>query len=226
MEKRTNREVLEQFLELPGKTIIDVGCGDGSLVRLLTRKGAHVTGIEASPKQLSRARAADTVGDERYIQGYAEELPADSRSADIVIFLNSLHHVDVDDLARALKEAARVLKHGGVLYVSEPLAEGPYFELMRPVNDETVVRQRAYETLQQAHLYGFLPEHELVHVNAVPITDFAAFERRITLVNPEIRIRFDEQVEELRNTFEQLGEKAEEGRVFDQPMRVNVYKKR
>jgi len=226
MEKRTNREVLEQFLELPGKTIIDVGCGDGSLVRLLTRKGAHVTGIEASPKQLSRARAADTVGDERYIQGYAEELPADSRSADIVIFLNSLHHVDVDDLARALKEAARVLKHGGVLYVSEPLAEGPYFELMRPVNDETVVRQRAYETLQQAHLYGFLPECELVHVNAVPITDFAAFERRITLVNPEIRIRFDEQVEELRKTFEQLGEKAEEGRVFDQPMRVNVYKKR
>jgi ubiquinone/menaquinone biosynthesis C-methylase UbiE len=226
MEKRTNREVLEQFLDLPGKTIIDVGCGDGSLVRLLTRKGAHATGIEASPKQLALARAAETVGDERYIQGYAEELPADSRSADIVIFLNSLHHVNVDDLAQALKEAARVLKHGGVLYVSEPLAEGPYFELMRPVHDETVVRQRAYETLQQAHLYGFLPEHELVHVNAVPITDFAAFERRITLVNPEIRIRFDEQVEELRTAFEQLGEKAEEGRVFDQPMRVNVYRKR
>jgi hypothetical protein len=96
---------------------------------------------------------------------------------------------------------------------------------MRPVHDETVVRQRAYETLQQAHLYGFLPEQELVHVNAVPITDFAAFERRITL-NPEIRIRFDEQVEELRKTFEQLGEKAEEGRVFGQPMRVNVYRKR
>jgi ubiquinone/menaquinone biosynthesis C-methylase UbiE len=226
MEKRTNREVLEQFLEIPGKTIIDVGCGDGSLVRLLTRKGAHVTGIEASPKQLALARAAEPVGDERYIQGYAEELPADSRSADIVIFLNSLHHVDVDDLAQALKEAARVLKHGGVLYVSEPLAEGPYFELMRPVHDETVVRQRAYETLQQAHLYSFLPEHELVHVNAVPIADFAAFARRITLVNPEIRIRFDELVEQLRSAFEQLGEKAEEGRVFDQPMRVNVYRKR
>ena len=69
MEKRTNREVLEQFLDLPGKTIIDVGCGDGSLVRLLTRKGAHATGIEASPKQLALARAAETVGDERYIQG-------------------------------------------------------------------------------------------------------------------------------------------------------------
>jgi len=113
-----------------------------------------------------------------------------------------------------------------VLYVSEPLAEGPYFELMRPVHDETVVRQRAYETLQQAHLYSLLPEQELVHVNAVPIADFAAFSRRITLVNPEIRIRFDELVEQLRSAFEQLGEKAEEGRVFDQPMRVNVYRKR
>jgi ubiquinone/menaquinone biosynthesis C-methylase UbiE len=226
MEKRTNREVLEQFLDLPGRTIIDVGCGDGSLVRLLARKGAHVTGIEASPKQLAKARAADTVGDERYIQGHAEELPAESRSADIIIFLNSLHHVNVDDLAQALKEAARVLKRGGVLYVSEPLAEGPYFELMRPVHDETEVRRKAYETLSQAHLYGFLPEHEVVHINAVPIKDFAAFERRITLANPEIRIRFDEQVEELRTAFGQLGEKGEDGRIFDQPMRVNVYKKR
>jgi SAM-dependent methyltransferase len=226
MEKRTNREVLEQFLELQDRTIIDVGCGDGSLARLLARKGAHVTGIEASPKQLSLARAAERVGDERYIQGYAEDLPAESRSADIVIFLNSLHHVNVDDLAQALKEAARVLKRGGALYVSEPLAEGPYFELMRPVHDETVVRRRAYETLCQAHLYGFLPEQELVHVNPVPIKDFGAFERRITLTNPDIRIRFDEQVEELRKAFEQLGEKAEEGRVFDQPMRVNVYRKR
>jgi hypothetical protein len=140
--------------------------------------------------------------------------------------MNSLHHVQVDDQAQSLKEPARVLKHGGVLYVSEPLAEGPYFELMRPVHDETVVRQRAYETLQQAHLYSLLPEQELVHVNAVPIADFAAFSRRITLVNPEIRIRFDELVEQLRSAFEQLGEKAEEGRVFDQPMRVNVYRKR
>ncbi len=226
MEKRTNRDVLEQFLEIPGKTIIDIGCGDGSLVRLLTRKGAHVTGIETSPKQLALARAADKIGDERYIQGHAEELPAESRSMDIVIFLNSLHHVNVDDLAQALKEAARVLKRGGMLYVSEPLAEGPYFELMRPVHDETVVRRRAYETLCQAHLYGFLPEQELVHVNGLPIKDFGAFERRITLVNPEIRIRFDEEVEELRKAFEQLGEKTEEGRVFDQPMRVNVYRKR
>ena len=226
MEKRTNREVLEEILQIPGKTILDVGCGDGSLVRLLTRQGAHVIGIEASPKQLALARAAEPVGDERYIQGYAEELPAESRSADIVIFMNSLHHVNVEDLVPALKETARVLKREGVLYVSEPLAEGPYFELMRPVHDETVVRQRAYETLQQAHLFGFVPDRELVHVNSVPIKDFAAFERRITLVNPEIRIRFDEQVEELRKAFEQLGEKAEEGRVFDQPMRVNVYRKR
>jgi hypothetical protein len=226
MQKRTNREVLEEILPLSGKTIIDVGCGDGSLVRLLTRRGAQATGIEASPKQLAKARDAEPVGNERYIQGHAEELPAESRSADVVIFLNSLHHVNVDDLAQALKEAARVLKHGGILYVSEPLAEGPYFELMRPVHDETEVRRRAYETLCQANLYGFLPEQELVHVNSVPIKDFGAFERRITLTNPEIRMRFDEQVEELRQNFERLGEKGEHGRIFDQPMRVNVYRKR
>ena len=96
---------------------------------------------------------------------------------------------------------------------------------MRPVHDETVVRRRAYESLCEADLYGFRSEHELVHVNPVPIKDFAAFERRITLVNPEIRMRFDEQVDELREAFERLGKEMEDGRMFDQPMRVNVYRK-
>ncbi|MGF1639873.1 MAG: class I SAM-dependent methyltransferase [Rhodospirillales bacterium] len=226
MEKRTNREVLEEILDPAGKTVIDIGCGDGSLVRLLTRLGARVVGIEASPKQLSLARAAESVGDERYLQGHAQELPADNRSVDIVIFLNSLHHVNVDDQIPALKEAARVLRHGGMLYVSEPLAEGPYFELMRPVHDETEVRRRAYEVLGQAHLFGFVAVRELVHVNPVLIKDFKAFERRITLVNPDVRIRFDEQLEDLRQAFERLGERTADGRVFDQPMRVNVYTRR
>ena len=47
----------------------------------------------------------------------------------------------------ALKEARRVLQHQGVLVVLEPLAEGSFFEAMRPVDDETAVRAQALAAL-------------------------------------------------------------------------------
>jgi len=43
---RTNSEVLTASLDLSGKKVVDVGCGEGNLVRLMTRHGAKVFGIE------------------------------------------------------------------------------------------------------------------------------------------------------------------------------------
>lgn len=224
MEKRTSKEVIEDLL-LPadGAVIIDVGCGDGALTRMLTRRGAHVTGIEVSPRALARARAAEPVGDERYMQGLAEDLPVKNRSADVVVFFNSLHHVDAVGLGKALKEAARVLKHGGRLYISEPLAEGPYFELMKPAHNETEARQRAQDTLRHAPEYGLLLEKTLSHIDTVKFKDFAAFHDRITAINPEIRGRFLEREPEIRDSFQQLGSKNENGWTFDQPTRVHLF---
>jgi len=225
METRTNREVIEGALTLTDAVVVDVGCGEGSMDRLLARKGAHVTGIDISAELLDRARGAPVVADERYMEGRAEDLPLDPASADIVIFFNSLHHVDVDGMAKALREAARVLKPGGVLYVAEPLAQGPYFEAMKPVHDETEVRRYAYEALGATDDL-FEAVSEFVHVNPMRIESFDAFGKRIVTINPETRSLFEVQAERLRTEFERLGQRTEEGWVFDQPMRVNILRKR
>ncbi len=44
------------------------------------------------------------------------------------MFFNSLHHVPIEHQARALQEAARALRPGGLLCAIEPFAEGPHFE--------------------------------------------------------------------------------------------------
>jgi SAM-dependent methyltransferase len=193
---------------------------------LLTRKGARVTGVAPSAELLNRARGAAAVGDERYVRGKAEDLPVDSSTADIVVFFNSLHHVDVERMASALEEAARVLKPGGVLYVSEPLAEGSYFDIVKPVHDETEVRRRAYETLRAATGNHFEDVAEIFHLNPMPMKSFDAFRDRIVSVNPETRARFDALGERSRDTFERLGKRTDGGWIFDQPMRVNIYRKR
>lgn len=225
IERRASTDVIDEFLNLAGATVVDVGCGNGWLTRLMTERGAHVTGIEVSPRQLALARAARPVGDENYIQGSAEELPLPNRSVDIVVFYNSLHHVDPKVLPNALREAARVLKHGGILYVSEPLPEGDYFELMRPVHDETAVRHNAQHVLRQAPEYGLLLEKQLVHLDSIVFPDFQAFHDRLTTINPEIRARFDEEEATLRRLFETLGKRVEGGWSFDQAWRVAVLRR-
>lgn len=225
MEKQNSTELIKELLDLKNAVVIDVGCGDGWLTRRLADAGAHVIGIEVSPRQLAKARSINTVAGETYMTGLAEELPVRNRSADIVIFFNSLHHVDAVGLPKALREAARVLKHGGVLYVSEPLPEGPYFRLMKPAHDETVVRRRAQEVLRHAPEFGFLLERQLTHVDSVKFRDFQAFHDRITMINPETRARFDDQEDEFRARFERLGEKIDVGWSFDQPMKVALLRR-
>lgn len=66
---------MEELLPFRDATVVDVGCGDGWLVRSLTRRGAHATGIEVSPKYLAYAQSIAAVGDEHYMQGIAEDLP-------------------------------------------------------------------------------------------------------------------------------------------------------
>lgn len=225
MERDNSLELMEQLLPLAGSILIDVGCGDGWVTRLLTKRGAHVTGIEVSPRHLQEARAVRPVGDEHYMQGVAEDLPLPTRSADIILFFNSLHHVDKDGLPKALREAARVLRSGGILYVSEPTASGAYFELMKPIHDETEVRRQVQDILRIAPEWGLLIERSLTHVDRVKLRDFAHFHDRLTSINPHVRERFDEREEELRASFEALGERVEDGWVFEQPMRVTLMRR-
>lgn len=225
MEQLSGTKLMEENLELEHATVIDVGCGDGWVTRFLASKGAHVIGIEVSPKHLARARAVPPVADEHYMQGLAEELPVRSRSADIVIFYNSLHHVDEMGLPWALREASRALKHGGILYISEPMAEGDYFELMRPAHDETEARRRANDVLRRGPEFGLLLENQILHIDSIAFADFQAFHDRITSINPHTRERFDDEVDEFRANFERLGRHEDDGWTFEQPMRVTILRR-
>jgi SAM-dependent methyltransferase len=225
MERRSSTEIMGETLNLANATVIDVGCGDGWLTRFLASRGAHATGIEVSPKALARARSTKPVADEHYIQGLAEDLPVPSRSADIMIYFNSLHHVDADGLMKALREAARVLRSGGILYISEPMAQGPYFELMQPAHDETLARQRAQDALRYAPEFGLLLEKQVSHLDTVYFPDFQAFHDRLTSINPHIRDRFEEQEDEIAANFRRLAIQREDGWEFEQPMRVTVLRR-
>lgn len=224
MIRKRNSDVLLENLDLDGKRVLDVGSGDGAMARLMAQQGARVVGIECSPRQLAKARAAERVADEAFVAGVAEQMPAADGSVDIVVFFNSLHHVPMAAQELALVEAARVLKPDGLLYVSEPVAAGEYFELVRPVDDETTVRAHAYEVVLRA--LAFTPVREITYIHTVRHRDFEGFRDRIVSANAEREQAFAAQDAELRRMFHESGAAdGGTGRSFEQPMRVNLLRR-
>ena len=102
-----------QELSLPGKTVLDVGCGGGFLTEEFARDGFDVTGIDPASHSLEAARkhAADNNLEIDYREGKGESLPFPDGSFDIVACCDVLEHVD--DPGPVIGEVARTLKPGG-----------------------------------------------------------------------------------------------------------------
>jgi len=107
------------------RSILDVGCGTGRLLRCLAERfpGADLTGVDASGEMIATARAAlGEVGRATFVQGYAEHLPFGDASFDLVTTTMSFHHWA--DQPAALLEISRVLVPGGAFLLADALPTG------------------------------------------------------------------------------------------------------
>ncbi len=221
----SNTKVLIDLLPLEGASVLDVGSGDGAMVRFMTEAGATVVGLECGVEQLAIAKSMKAVGDERYMQGVGQALPFESESFDAITFFMSLHHVPEDEMAAALQEAARVLKPGGIVYVAEPLARGSGFELHAPIDDETHVRQKALEAMQSASVQCLKQIDEVYYDTRYHYSDFSEYKDQLIRIDPSRATPFQAMENALRKLFDDLGTPCEQGMEFEQPMRVNVLHK-
>jgi SAM-dependent methyltransferase len=220
----TDLAMLGRLIEPGGKDVLDIGCGGGGLARALAGRGARMVAVEISEEQLAPAIAHDRGSGVRYLIGSAQELPLEDASVDVAVFMRTLHHVPKSDLMRALREARRVLRAGGVVYVAEPLGEGDYFALTSLVADETEVLRAAQNALAQAARAGLARVSTVEYDVRVRIADLAAFRSRTVSVDPDRAEIFDVRKAELGEAFQRLGEAGESAgeRCFLAPTRADV----
>jgi ubiquinone/menaquinone biosynthesis C-methylase UbiE len=232
LERASNRAVLLRSVAFAGKDVVDIGCGDSRLARLIADHGGArtVTGIECSPRQRAKADSLPPHPQVQVIDGVAQSLPLADASVDVAVFFNSLHHVPASAMATGLAEACRVLRPGGVIYVCEPVAAGAFFTVCQPVDDETLVRKQAQAALAAAcHPDSgrcLHRESELFYLHRLELPSFEAFRERIVSANSEREATFDSQDQALRDLFEGMAERTESGAyAFDQPGHMTLLQK-
>lgn len=106
--------------DLANRDILDVGSGKGSFLIQAATKGARAYGIEYNPENvlISKGRAVNNSVSITVEQGDAERLPFGGESFDFVNIGEVIEHVDNPD--SLLREVFRVLRPGGLVYLSVP----------------------------------------------------------------------------------------------------------
>ena len=104
----------------PDAEVLDLGCGPGTITAGLARRARSVIGVDTSAEMVESARhlAAESGADNASFQvGSAYELPFDDKSFDVVYAHQVTQHLA--DPVRALREARRVLRPGGLVAVRD-----------------------------------------------------------------------------------------------------------
>jgi SAM-dependent methyltransferase len=109
----TYEAALERLDLKPGQRVLDVGCGVGVFLGLVTDRGAQVYGLDAAEALIALAR--ERLPEAELRVGEMEALPYEDGMFDLVTGFNSFFFAN--DITAALREAARVAKPGAPVVI-------------------------------------------------------------------------------------------------------------
>ncbi|MCF8109234.1 MAG: class I SAM-dependent methyltransferase [Desulfohalobiaceae bacterium] len=130
--EQITRQRIESWIDLSGKQVLEVGCGNGRVTAMLADRVGSLVGVDPDQDQVAEARARLPEMDLRV--GSGERLDFPEQSFDLVLFTFSLHH---QDSRQALEEGRRVLRKKGWLLAVEPALDGEVQLLSNLFHDES-----------------------------------------------------------------------------------------
>lgn len=184
VEFQTTMHHLHRFLQ-PDQQILDIGAGTGRYSSALMAEGYKVKAVELVRRNievfLKRQPDADV------IQGDARDMPfLPSAYADVTLLLGPLYHLIGDDQKlKALNEAKRVTKSGGVIFVAYLMNE---YSILSYCFDEEricdlmargVVDSNFHIQSQEGELYDYIRLEDIDRLNK------AAGLERVTIFSPD-----------------------------------------
>lgn len=118
---QARQNLLDQPQLRSAQRVVDIGCGTGTFATLVKKRfpKLEVIGLDPDHKALARAkRKSDQAGVSiQFDQGFADDLPYESSSIDVVFSSFMFHHLEGKDREKTLREVRRVLKPVGAFYL-------------------------------------------------------------------------------------------------------------
>lgn len=150
LEQERTRELLQRFMPPPPAIVVDVGGAAGAYALWLAEAGYAVHLLDRTPRLVAEARRRSQDAHRPLVScrvGDARALDLSSGMADVVLLLGPLYHLtDPADRAQALRESARLLRPGGLLFASAisrwaSALDGLARELLTDASFTTIVEQ-------------------------------------------------------------------------------------
>lgn len=220
------RNIYENLLPLEGAHILELGCGRAEKTRAIAQGGkiGSITALEVDQVQHAKNLQIGDLPNVSFRLGGAEAIPTPDGEFDVVLMFKSLHHVPLDLMDRALAEIHRVLKPGGLAYISEPVYAGDFNDILRMFHDEKAVREAAFAAVERAVQGGLF---ELVGQKffSTPghFDSFEQFEERILKVTHSNHQLAPELYQAVKDKF--MRHMTAQGADFLNPLRVDLLRK-
>jgi SAM-dependent methyltransferase len=116
------------------KKILDIGCGEGSLINSLNKKDKkkYFYGIDISSDNIRKCKQFCGAKNLFFKRGKAEKLDFEDDYFDEIYCMEVLEHVD--NIDKSMSEITRVLKKKGILTLSVPLKESE--DILKEINPD------------------------------------------------------------------------------------------
>ena len=219
-------EIYNELLALDGKHILELGCGSAEITRDIATSGADrkISAFEVDEIAHGKNLQITDLPNVTFGLSGAQEIPLEDESVDVVFMFKSLHHVPLELMEPSMREIRRVLKQGGLAYISEPVFAGDFNDILRLFHDEQKVREAAFNTVKKAVDEGWFNLLEETFFNAPrKFENFAEFEND-TIKATHSNHTLDEKLYKLiKQRFEQhIGDDVAH---FLIPVRVDLLQK-
>ena len=225
-EITTEFDVLSRLLPLEGARVLELGCGAAEKTRQIAESTdvSEIVAVEIDSIQYAKNLEIDDLPTVTFKSFGAEAIAEPDNSFDIVLMFKSLHHVPGPAMNDAMSEIRRVLKPGGLAYISEPVFAGSFNEVIRLFHDESAVRLAAFEAVSRAVDASVLElVEETFFTNILRLKHFGQFEAGVLNVTHTDHDLTPELLQEVKEKFE--SNQGDDGYVFDAPNRVDLLRK-
>ena len=216
-----SKELLLNEISLKNKKILDVGCGDGWFSFWCIDYNCIVDAIDPSEEQIEIAKNKNekTIN---FIVAGGENITSLNNKYNYIFFFNSLHHVPENLMEKSLIECKKSLYEEGLIFIIEPIANGTFHDFVKNIDDETQVRNSAYNVIKNCEKFELYENKEILYNEVKSFTDkdecinflMSVDQKRVDYINSNKVFLYKE--------FDRLSKFNKNKYEFIQPMRLNI----